>query len=149
MQRLDYIRDLGCDCVWLSPVLVSPQRDGGYDVEDYRHVDARYGGDDAFDALVAACHARGIKVMLDFVGNHTSSDHVWYRQESAYKRAQARLSALVPSSALAVVAYRDAARTLLRGGHPGETPDVAPDLLHATRQIIAQFVASAHMNAAV
>lgn len=78
-RRLDYLRWLGVDAVWISPFFQSPQRDFGYDVSDYTAVDPRFGTLADFDALARAAHARGIRVILDFVSNHTSDQHAWFR----------------------------------------------------------------------
>ncbi len=81
--RLDYLRDLGVDALWLSPFYVSPMHDGGYDVADPCDVDPRFGTLEDFDAMVAAAHERGIKVTVDLVPNHFSDQHVWFRQALA------------------------------------------------------------------
>ena len=78
--RLDYLRDLGVDALWLSPFYVSPMTDGGYDVADPCDVDPRFGTLDDFDAMVAAAHERGIRVTVDLVPNHFSDQHVWFQQ---------------------------------------------------------------------
>ncbi|RYP51066.1 hypothetical protein DL768_003510 [Monosporascus sp. mg162] len=80
ISEMDYLRDLGVDCVWLSPVFESPQADMGYDVSDYQKIYAPYGTVDDVDALVAACHGRGMKLILDLVVNHTSVEHVWFKE---------------------------------------------------------------------
>jgi len=77
--RLPYLRDLGVDAVWLSPFYVSPQADAGYDVADYRDVDPLFGTLADADALLAAAHALGLKVMVDMVPNHSSDEHAWFR----------------------------------------------------------------------
>src|SRR5258706_6318134 len=87
--RLDYLEWLGIDAIWLSPIFPSPMRDFGYDVSDYCDVDPVFGDLAAFDALVADAHARGIRVMLDWVPNHTSDLHPWFR-ESRASRASAK-----------------------------------------------------------
>lgn len=71
--RLDYLTTLGVDAIWLNPVMVSPMADHGYDVSDPRDVDPLFGGMAALDRLIEAAHARGIKVTMDLVPNHTSS----------------------------------------------------------------------------
>lgn len=76
--RLDYLRDLGVDAVWISPFFTSPMRDFGYDVADYRDVDPTFGGLDDFRMLLDEAHARGIKVMIDLVPCHTSDQHPWF-----------------------------------------------------------------------
>jgi alpha-glucosidase len=78
-SELDYLVNLGVDAIWLNPVMVSPMVDHGYDVADPRDVDPLFGGIDALDRLVAAAHARGIKVTMDLVPNHTSSQHPWFQ----------------------------------------------------------------------
>lgn len=79
-NRLDYIASLGVDAVWLSPIFPSPMADFGYDVADYCDIDPMFGDLDAFDALLADAHAKGLKVLLDFVPNHTSIEHPWFRE---------------------------------------------------------------------
>ncbi|MGY1452394.1 glycoside hydrolase family 13 protein [Streptomyces sp. SS8] len=76
---LPYLRKLGVDGIWLSPVYPSPQHDHGYDVADYLDVDPVYGDLEEFDRLVAAAHRLGLKVVLDIVPNHCSSEHPWFR----------------------------------------------------------------------
>ncbi|EHR53599.1 glycosidase [Saccharomonospora marina XMU15] len=77
-DRLDYLADLGVDAVWLTPFYVSPMADGGYDVADYRAVDPLFGDLSDAEALVADAHARGLRVIVDVVPNHTSSQHPWF-----------------------------------------------------------------------
>ncbi|HEX3221206.1 MAG TPA: glycoside hydrolase family 13 protein [Nocardioides sp.] len=77
-SRLRYLRDLGVDAVWITPFYPSPQRDAGYDVADYRDVDRRFGRLSDADALLARAHDLGLKVVIDLVPNHTSSDHEWF-----------------------------------------------------------------------
>jgi alpha-glucosidase len=78
--RLDYLADLGIDAIWLSPIYPSPDVDFGYDVSDYCAIDPRYGTLADFDRLVSAAHARGIRIVLDLVLNHTSDQHPWFQQ---------------------------------------------------------------------
>ena len=80
ISRLDYLADLGVDAVWISPFYSSPLHDGGYDVADYRSIDARLGSMDDVDSLVAEAHARGMRVIMDIVPNHTSSEHAWFQE---------------------------------------------------------------------
>ncbi len=75
---LDYLSSLGVDALWLNPVMVSPMADHGYDVADPRDVDPLFGGLDALDRLLDAAHARGIRITMDLVPNHTSSAHPWF-----------------------------------------------------------------------
>jgi alpha-glucosidase len=78
--HLDYVAGLGVDAVWLSPVFRSPMADFGYDISDYRDVDPLFGTLSDLDALVAAAHARGLRVILDLVPNHTSDQHPWFAE---------------------------------------------------------------------
>ena len=90
--RLDHLQWLGVDAVWLSPFYRSPMADFGYDVADYCDVDPLFGDLAGFDALLAEAHARGIRVLLDWVPNHTSDQHPWFVESRAVaRRAQARL----------------------------------------------------------
>jgi alpha-glucosidase len=77
-RRLDYLRDLGVDAIWVSPIYPSPMADFGYDIADYCAIDPIYGTLADFDHLLAEAHARGLKVILDFVPNHTSDRHPWF-----------------------------------------------------------------------
>ncbi|KUP96888.1 glycoside hydrolase family 13 protein [Thermobifida cellulosilytica] len=83
VQRLHHLVELGVDALWLSPFYPSPLADGGYDVADFRRVDPRLGTLDDFDALVAAAHRAGLRVIVDIVPNHTSDRHEWFRQALA------------------------------------------------------------------
>ena len=77
-DRIEYLVDLGIDCVWISPIYPSPMADFGYDVADYTGIDPRFGTLADFDALLAKAHAVGIRVLLDFVPNHSSDRHPWF-----------------------------------------------------------------------
>ena len=79
ISKLDYIRDLGATAVWFSPLYASPWKDYGYDISDYRAIHPAFGTMEDFDRLVAECHARGLRVIMDAVFNHTSSRHEWFR----------------------------------------------------------------------
>jgi len=76
--RLDYLASLGVTAIWFSPIFTSPMKDFGYDVADYKGIDPLFGTLDDFDTLVREAHARGLKVMLDFVPNHSSDEHPWF-----------------------------------------------------------------------
>ncbi|MTB87918.1 glycoside hydrolase family 13 protein [Aeromicrobium senzhongii] len=78
-SHLDYLAKLGVDAVWLSPFYTSPQNDAGYDVADYRDVDPLFGTLADFDALVARAHELGLRVIVDLVPNHSSSEHEWFK----------------------------------------------------------------------
>ncbi len=82
-SRIGYLAALGVDAVWLTPFYPSGLADGGYDVDDYRDVDQRLGTLADFDEMTAGLHARGIKVIVDIVPNHTSSRHAWFREALA------------------------------------------------------------------
>ncbi|WP_345801082.1 glycoside hydrolase family 13 protein [Microbacterium sp. AZCO] len=82
-SRLDDLRDLGVDALWLSPFQRSPQKDAGYDVSDYCDVDPLFGTLADFDDMLAAAHARGIRIIVDLVPNHSSDQHVWFQQALA------------------------------------------------------------------
>ena len=79
-KKLDYIRLLGVDYIWLTPFFLSPQKDNGYDVEDYYQVDPRYGTMEDLELLAREAEKRGIRLMLDMVLNHTSSAHQWFQK---------------------------------------------------------------------
>ncbi|MFL6622074.1 MAG: maltose alpha-D-glucosyltransferase [Sulfurifustis sp.] len=79
MEKLDYIRDLGVNCIWLLPFYPSPLRDDGYDIADYRDVHSDYGTMTDFRAFVRAAHARGLRVVTELVINHTSDQHPWFQ----------------------------------------------------------------------
>jgi alpha-glucosidase len=78
--KLDYLRGLGVGAVWLSPIFRSPMADFGYDVSDYRAIDPLFGSMEEFDALLTGAHGRGLKLLLDFVPNHTSDQHAWFKE---------------------------------------------------------------------
>src|SRR2546423_2515614 len=77
-SRLPYLDDLGVDAIWLTPFYPSPGADHGYDVADYVDVDPQFGTLDDFDALVTDAHELGLRVVIDVVPNHTSSEHPWF-----------------------------------------------------------------------
>src|SRR6478736_3655067 len=79
INRLDYLQWLGIDCLWLPPFFASPLRDGGYDVADYKSVLPEFGNLADFMEFVDAAHARGMRVIIDFVMNHTSDQHPWFQ----------------------------------------------------------------------
>ena len=82
-QKLDYLKELGVDYIWLTPFFVSPQNDNGYDVADYRTIDPRYGTMEDFEELARQAERRGIRLMLDMVFNHTSTEHIWFQKALA------------------------------------------------------------------
>jgi alpha-glucosidase len=80
VKKLDYLAELGVDAIWISPFYASPLNDGGYDVTDYRSIDDRLGTLADVDTLVENAHERGIRVLMDIVPNHTSSEHRWFKE---------------------------------------------------------------------
>jgi glycosidase len=78
ISRLDYLEWLGVDAIWISPIFPSPMADFGYDVSDYTSIDPLFGTLDDFDRLLADAHRRGLRVLLDYVPNHTSDRHPWF-----------------------------------------------------------------------
>jgi alpha-glucosidase len=85
ISEMDYLHDLGIDCIWVSPIFESPQKDMGYDVSDYQKIYAPYGSIEDVDTLVSESHRRGLKVILDLVVNHTSMEHPWFKESRASK----------------------------------------------------------------
>lgn len=80
LEKLDYIKSLGVDAIWFSPLYVSPQEDYGYDIADYKNIAPEYGTLDDFKEVLAGCKQRGLKVIMDLVVNHTSSEHKWFKE---------------------------------------------------------------------
>ena len=79
IEKLDYLKELGIDYLWITPVFLSPMNDNGYDVADYYKINPRFGTMDDMDELIRQCNERGIGLMLDMVFNHTSTDHEWFQ----------------------------------------------------------------------
>ena len=90
IERLDHLVYLGVDAIWLSPIFPSPMVDGGYDISDYRGIHPDFGTIDDFDRLVGAAHARGIRVLLDLVVNHSSDQHPWFVESRSSKISSKR-----------------------------------------------------------
>lgn len=80
VQKLDYLKELGVDYIWLTPFYISPQNDNGYDVADYYNIDPRFGTMGDFELMVKEAKDRGIEIMLDMVFNHTSTEHPWFKK---------------------------------------------------------------------
>ena len=76
--KLDYLKELGIDVIWLSPVYKSPNDDNGYDISDYQAIMEEFGTMEDFDRMLATAHEKGIKIMMDLVVNHTSDEHKWF-----------------------------------------------------------------------
>ncbi|WP_342640331.1 alpha-amylase family glycosyl hydrolase [Rhodoligotrophos ferricapiens] len=89
-RRLDYLCWLGIDAIWISPIFPSPMADFGYDISDYCNIHPLFGDLSAFDALLAEAHQRGLKLILDFVPNHTSSEHPWFRESRSSRDSPKR-----------------------------------------------------------
>ncbi|WP_163538496.1 alpha,alpha-phosphotrehalase [Gracilibacillus sp. YIM 98692] len=104
IQKLDYLKTLGVDVIWLTPIYASPQRDNGYDISDYFAIHEEYGTMGDFDQLLNEAHQRGLKIIMDIVVNHTSTEHHWFKE--------ARKSVDNP--------YRD--YYIWKGGDPSEPP---------------------------
>ena len=79
-EKLDYIKSLGCDGIWFSPLYPSPGIDCGYDISDYMNIAEEFGGMDAFKKVLNGAHERGMKVIMDLVVNHTSDQHEWFQK---------------------------------------------------------------------
>jgi len=90
LSRLDYLHWLGVDALWLSPIYPSPMKDFGYDVADYTGVDPLFGSLADFDRLVTEAHARELKLILDFVPNHSSDQHPWFRESRSSRASPKR-----------------------------------------------------------
>ncbi|KAI9029420.1 glycoside hydrolase superfamily [Hyaloraphidium curvatum] len=89
-SRLDYFAGLGVGSLWLSPIFRSPMADFGYDVADYEDIDPLFGSLEDFDRLLAGAHARGLRVILDLVPNHTSTEHAWFRESRSSRNSPKR-----------------------------------------------------------
>jgi oligo-1,6-glucosidase len=89
-SKLDYLAALGVDVIWLSPIYPSPQDDAGYDISDYRGVDSTFGTLEELDGLLGDVHARGMKLIMDLVVNHTSDEHPWFRASRASRESPKR-----------------------------------------------------------
>lgn len=85
ISKLDYLKELGVTCVWLSPVYCSPMKDNGYDISDYKNINPLFGTMTEFQTMLDGLHERGIKLIMDLVVNHTSDEHEWFRQSKSSK----------------------------------------------------------------
>ena len=79
-SRLDYLKTLGIDVIWLSPVYKSPNDDNGYDISDYQDIMDEFGSMEDFDEMLGEAHRRGIRIVMDLVVNHTSDEHAWFME---------------------------------------------------------------------
>lgn len=89
-RRLDYLATMGIDAIWLSPIFPSPMADFGYDVADYCGIDPLFGTIDDFDSLLASVHEHGLKLLLDFVPNHSSDQHPWFKDSRSSRDSAKR-----------------------------------------------------------
>lgn len=90
ISKLDYLKSLGIDAVWLNPIYSSPNDDNGYDVSDYRNIMKDFGTMEDFDALLTGLHERNIKLVMDLVVNHSSDEHEWFRQSRSSRTSPYR-----------------------------------------------------------
>ncbi|GAM12918.1 alpha,alpha-phosphotrehalase [Mesobacillus selenatarsenatis] len=90
IAKLDYLKELGVDIIWLTPVYDSPQRDNGYDIRDYYQIYKEYGTMEDFDRLLEEAHSRGIKIIMDLVVNHSSIEHEWFQDALKSKDSRYR-----------------------------------------------------------
>jgi alpha-glucosidase len=89
-SKLDYLEWLGVDAIWISPIYPSPMTDFGYDISNYMDIDSSFGSLADFEALLADAHRRGLKVLLDYVPNHTSDQHPWFLESRASRNSAKR-----------------------------------------------------------
>lgn len=80
IEKLDYLKNLGVEVVWLTPIYASPQNDNGYDIADYYNIDPLFGTMEDFEKLLSETHKRGMKLIMDMVVNHTSTEHMWFKE---------------------------------------------------------------------
>jgi oligo-1,6-glucosidase len=86
IEKLDYIKSLGVNMIWICPVYESPNRDNGYDISDYKKISHAFGGNETFERLVSEMHKRDLKIIMDLVVNHTSDEHPWFKQAKTSKK---------------------------------------------------------------
>lgn len=85
IEKLDYVKSLGVDVIWLCPVYESPNDDNGYDISNYRKISEDFGGQEAFETLLDQIHKKGLKLVMDLVANHTSDEHFWFKESKKSK----------------------------------------------------------------
>ncbi|MDQ0219101.1 alpha,alpha-phosphotrehalase [Peribacillus cavernae] len=90
IEKLDYLKELGIDVIWLTPIYKSPQRDNGYDISDYYAIQEEYGSMEDFNRLLTEAHERGLKIIMDLVVNHTSTEHQWFKEANESKESPYR-----------------------------------------------------------
>jgi len=85
IEKLEYIKSLGVDIIWLSPIYDSPDNDNGYDISDYKRISEDFGGNKVFDELIEKIHSHGLKLIMDLVANHSSDQHSWFKEAKKSK----------------------------------------------------------------
>jgi len=155
-ERLGYLADLGVDALWICPVMRSPMADGGYDVADPRDIDPLFGGMPAMDALITDAHARGIKVTMDLVPNHTSDRHPWFaaalaaapgspeRARYIFRDGRGAEGELPPNNWPSIFGGPAWTRVVEAGGRPGQWylhlfASEQPDLNWDNPEVVADF----------
>lgn len=88
LEKVDYLKELGVDIVWMTPIYESPMDDNGYDISNYYKINPLFGTMEQFDQLLDALHERGIRLIMDLVVNHTSDEHEWFRQARKDKNSK-------------------------------------------------------------
>lgn len=78
IDKLDHLVELGIDVIWISPIFVSPNKDNGYDISNYKDIDPKYGSIQDVENLIQIAHSKNIKILLDLVVNHSSEEHPWF-----------------------------------------------------------------------
>lgn len=86
IEKLDYIKNLGANVIWLTPIFKSPLVDNGYDIADYQAINPIYGTMDDFKKLLSKAHEKGLRIVLDLVVNHTSDQHKWFKESQKTKK---------------------------------------------------------------
>ncbi|MGP4114605.1 glycoside hydrolase family 13 protein [Streptomyces sp. 4N509B] len=154
--RLPYLKELGIDAVWINPWYPSPMADGGYDVADYRGVDASFGTLSGAEEMIAEAHALGLRVILDLVPNHTSDQHPWFlealaappgspeRERFVFRDGRGEDGALPPNDWRSRFGGRAWTRTTGPDGRPGQWylhlfAAQQPDLNWESREVRAEF----------
>ena len=90
ISRLDYLKTLGVDVLWLTPIFKSPNDDNGYDISDYRSIQSEFGTMSDFEELLDKAHQKEIKIILDLVFNHTSDEHFWFQESKIFGKKEMR-----------------------------------------------------------
>ena len=85
IEKLDYVKSLGVDVIWLNPIYASPNADNGYDISDYQDIMKEFGTMADFDQTFIRMHKRGLKVVMDLVVNHCSDEHFWFKEARKFK----------------------------------------------------------------